>query len=255
MAVHGWAGNQRTFRPLAQHVPEDSVLYSVDLPGYGLSPKPAAWTLAAMADALADVMGDVSREPVTLLGYCGGGNLAMMAALRVPERVARLVLIDPFAYMPLYFKVFTWGEFGRRAYRSTFANPLGRYFTNAALRKKRTGESSLTKSFVDVDHDFIVEVLRAFREVPHWDTFAGLTMPIDLVYGERSFAAVKQSAAIWKTVWPQARCYELANAGHSPLVEATEELAAIAFQQTAHSKPRAGTQPVIDTAHRRALTH
>jgi pimeloyl-ACP methyl ester carboxylesterase len=238
-----------------RHLPEDSVLYSVDLPGYGLSPKPVAWTLDAMANALADVIGTVSREPVTLLGYCGGGNLAMMAAQRVPERVARLVLIDPFAYMPLYFKVFTWGEFGRRAYRSTFANPLGRYFTNAALRKKRTGQSSLTKSFEDVDHDFIVEVLRAFREVPHWDTFTGLTMPIDLVYGQRSFAAVKKSAAIWKTVWPQARCYELANAGHSPLVEATEQLASIAFQQAAHSERRSPEQAAFDAKHRHILTH
>ena len=255
LGVHGWAGNHRAFRPLVAHLSDDAALYGVDLPGYGLSPKPVAWTLDAMADALADVIGVVSREPVTLLGYCGGGNLAMMAAQRVPERVDRLVLIDPFAYMPLYFKVFTWGEFGRHAYKSTFANPLGRYFTNAALRRKRTGQSNLTRSFEDVDHDFIVDVLRAFRDVPHWDTFTDLTMPIDLVYGERSFAAVKKSVAIWKTVWPQAQCHELAGAGHSPLVEATEQVATIAFQRSAHSDRRAPEQVVLDAVHRHVLTH
>ncbi len=197
----------------------------------------------------------VSREPVTLLGYCGGGNLAMMAAQRVPDRVARLVLIDPFAYMPLYFKIFTWGEFGRRAYFSTFANPVGRHFTNAVLRKKRTGHSSLTRSFENVDHDFILDVLRAFRRVPHWETFSDLAIPIDLVCGERSFTAVKKSVVIWQSVWPQAREHALAGAGHSPLVEATVQVASVAFGPGTPSGICPVGSQTADAIRRHALTH
>ncbi|MCL4694496.1 MAG: alpha/beta fold hydrolase [Candidatus Hydrogenedentes bacterium] len=254
LAIHGWAGSHRTFRHLAPHLPADAALYSVDLPGYGLSLRPVAWTLDSVADALVDTINLVSNAPITLIGYCGGGNLAMMAARRAPERVARLVLIDPFAYMPLYFKVFTWGEFGRRAYYSTFANPLGRYFTNAALRGKRTANSNLTQSFESVDHEFVLDVLRAFRAVPHWDSFSDLTLPVDLAHGDRSFAAIKKSVAIWKAVWPHAQVHPLAGAGHNPLIEAAEQVAAIAFGIPATHGSKTLADTPRDTVARRALS-
>jgi pimeloyl-ACP methyl ester carboxylesterase len=56
-----------------------------------------------------------------------------------------------------------------------------------------------------------------------------MRMPIDIVYGARTFAAVKKSAALWRTIWPQARCWELPTAGHLPLEEATAQLSEIIF--------------------------
>ena len=52
VAIHGWGGDHREFAPLAARLPEDVRLLSVDLPGYGNSPKPARASLACMSSAL-----------------------------------------------------------------------------------------------------------------------------------------------------------------------------------------------------------
>ncbi len=234
LGVHGWAGNHRTFKPLLSRMPADSVFYSVDLPGYGNSPAPGGeWDIEEVARLLAGEVERLPNPPVTLVGFCGGGNLAMMAARHLGGKVRRLVLIDPFAYMPLYFKVFTWGEFGRRAYFTTFANPLGRWFTNSALRGKRTGKASLTQSFENVDHEMTLRAIRGLAKFPPYESFAELDLRVDLAYGERSFKAVRQSVALWKQVWPHARICELKGAGHSPIIEATAQLSRIVFDAEA----------------------
>ena len=46
LAFHGWGGDHREFAPLAARLPDDVRLLSVDLPGYGQSPKPPRWDMA-----------------------------------------------------------------------------------------------------------------------------------------------------------------------------------------------------------------
>jgi pimeloyl-ACP methyl ester carboxylesterase len=60
--------------------------------------------------------------------------------------------------------------------------------------------------------------------------FSRLRLPVDLIYGARTFGAVKESIALWRGVWPHARCHELAGAGHLPIQEATGQLSEIIFE-------------------------
>lgn len=229
LGVHGWAGNHRTFRPLAENAPEDARFYALDLPGYGDSPMLEQWSIHNVSGDVARVAAGIARNALTLVGYCGGAALCVLAARLVPERVSRLVLIDPFAYMPWYFRIFTWGEFGRLAYMSAFASERGRRITNAALKGRRNGDTDLTRSFESVNHDLTLEVLRAFTQFPPYATFVGLCVDVDLVYGERSFRAVKHGVRLWNEIWPHARVHELRAAGHDPIREATPQLSAIVF--------------------------
>ncbi|HOE67965.1 MAG TPA: alpha/beta fold hydrolase [Candidatus Hydrogenedentes bacterium] len=245
LGIHGWAGNHRTFRPLASHVPNDCVLYSADLPGYGLTPPLDRWALDPVVAMISETLRRLPHRSLTLVGYCGGGNLAMLAAQQAPERVERLVLIDPFAYMPLYFRVFTWGSFGRRAYMSAFANPLGRRIANAVLRRKRRGHTDLTETFGRVNHALTIEVMRSLLDFPPLASFQTLSMPIDMAYGERTFAAVKRSVQIWKTVWPHARAQVLLGAAHNPIAETPAQTAAILFDEAA---PRAGIPAPLEAS-------
>ncbi len=228
-AVHGWAGNHRTFRPLTPYLPENASLFAVDLPGYGASPRPPVWRMDHIVDGLVDAAKGLPGGGATFMGLCSGAVLALMAADKLRERVTGLVMIDPFAYVPPYFRVFLAGRFGRYAYDSTFANPLGRWLTNRSLAHKRTAASDLTHAFARVDHDATLQYLRLFSEVDALGPFKALRLPIELIYGERTFKAVKKSVALWRSLWPQARVWSLPGAGHQPIEEKTPELAAIVF--------------------------
>ena len=226
--LHGWSGDHATFAPLAARLPAGAALYSADLPGYGRSPAPRSWELASITDEIAGVIAGVD-SPVTVIGNCSGAVFALLAAERLPRHIERLILIDPFAYLPWYFKIFLNKRIGRYAYYSTFANPVGRWLTNLSLSKHRAADTNLTESFVSVSHDVAYRYLALLGELDGVARFSRLLLPVDLIYGARTFGAVKESIALWRGVWPHARCHELAGAGHLPIQEATGQLSEIVF--------------------------
>lgn len=236
--LHGWSGDHRTFAPLAAHLSPDASLYSADLPGCGASPASAtaheALTLDRVTRDIAAAVDNITppRGRVTLIGTCSGAILGLLVAREIEAKLARLVLVDPFAYWPWYFRVFVNKNFGRHAYRTTFANPFGRWLTNQSLRGHRTAGSDLTNSFGAINHDVAQRYLALIAEVEGIEQFAALqSVPIDIVYGERTFGAVKKSLAMWQGIWPQARAHRLEGAGHLPILEATAALSRIVFAE------------------------
>jgi len=243
--VHGWAGNAQTFRRLHAHLPPDCSFHAPDLPGYGRSPRPEHLTIATVAQELAAAIEGVEAPGVTLIGNCGGSQLALEAALRCPERIGRVVLIDPFADLPWYFGIFLKGEFGRRAYYTTFANPIGRWLTNGALSRKRARDNNLTEAFHRVDHKTVHEYLGLLATCRPQSRYREVAAQVDIVYGARTFKAVKDGLATWRAVFPAARLFELDDAAHEPIKEATESLARVLF--TTSSPRDLQPQPMRET--------
>jgi pimeloyl-ACP methyl ester carboxylesterase len=240
-ALHGWGGGRHTFAPLAPFVPAGASLYSADLPGCGDSPAPREWSIEAVVGEIAESVEACTPGRLTLVGNCGGAAFAMLAAERLGEKINRVVMIDPFAYLPRYFRLFAAGEFGRRAYHATFANPLGRWLTNQSLRGRRDKTSDLTASFADADHEAARRYLVLFDRMGGVERFRGFAAPVDIAYGERSFGAVKRSLPLWSGALPQARLNEVPGAGHLPIEEATARVAELIFGGRPGDENRTGS--------------
>ena len=236
--LHGWGGDHRTFAPLVERLPKGVAFYAADLPGYGSSLAPREWSLACIAEEVACAISSIAASKVTFVGNCSGAILGLLAANHLRGRIERFVLIDPFAFMPWYFKIFVATSFGRIAYYSTFANPIGRWLTNLSLKKRRTAATNLTHSFSAIDHKVSYRYLQLLSEIESVDRFSSITEAIDIVYGEKTFGAIKQSTEQWKSIWPQARFTELRGAGHLPIIEATKQLSEIVFTPETVSKLR-----------------
>lgn len=229
LGFHGWSGDHRTFDALLPYLPANCNFYSFDLPGCGNSPAPPEWTMESITEQITNAVLDIGRHPYTLIGSCSGAIFGLAIAKQNPALFHRLVLVDPFASMPWYFSIFLNKHFGRQAYTVTFANPIGRWITNVSLRMRRIGQTDLTGSFEQVNHDTVYQYLKILGGIASAEQFRGITIPIDLLYGEHTFRAVKDSIAIWKKIFPQALTYELQTAGHLPIEEASEQLARILF--------------------------
>lgn len=229
VGLHGWAGSHKTWRRLLPYVDAGTTFHALDLPGYGASKDDYPHTLDELVSAISIYLKSIDAKEIVLLGNCGGGLLAIEMARVLPSHVHRVVMLDPFGYPPLYFRVFLWGQFGRYAYFTTFANPLGRWVTNGALASKRVENTNLTRAFEDVDHELALHYLRLLYPLARAERFSGTTCAVDIAYGERTFGAVRDSLPLWRQVLPQAQCHELAGAGHEPIKEATEQLARLVF--------------------------
>lgn len=227
LALHGWGGSHETFLPIVPFVPASSRVISPDLPGYGTSALPEQWETEVVARMVLDSIDLNARY--TVVGNCTGGVIGAEIAHLSPQSVDRLVMIDPFAYVPWYFGLFLKGGFGRMAYMTTFASPVGRFFTNQALRGKRDGESDLTGSFSKVDHNAVYAFLQMMARHEGPERYRTLSLPIDIVMGEKTFAAVKKSVVMLQNAWPHANLHTLDKAGHLPIEEQSEQVAGLVF--------------------------
>ena len=94
--LHGLFGQGRNFTQIAKALVPDLRSVLVDLPNHGRS----AWLETTDYVVVADAVADLLRErygddgPVHLVGHSMGGKVAMVLALRHPELVDRLVVVD-----------------------------------------------------------------------------------------------------------------------------------------------------------------
>lgn len=106
MFCHGLFGQGRNWNHIARSLSDRYRVSAVDLPNHGRS----VWTdridYAEMADQVAALIS--ADDPVALVGHSMGGKVAMALALRHPDLVERLCVVDiaPIAYQSA-------SEFGR----------------------------------------------------------------------------------------------------------------------------------------------
>jgi pimeloyl-ACP methyl ester carboxylesterase len=100
LVLHGLLGQSRNWQAIARRLQRSLGIFLVDLRNHGASPWSAEVGFAAMAD---DLVALVQRERlgrVALVGHSLGGKVAMTLALRRPDLVQRLAVVDiaPVAY-------------------------------------------------------------------------------------------------------------------------------------------------------------
>jgi pimeloyl-ACP methyl ester carboxylesterase len=95
---HGLFGQGRNFTAIGKALADEHRVVLVDMPDHGRSPWSERFDYVTAADQVADLLS--AEDPVTLVGHSMGGKIAMLVALRHPELVARLVVVDvaPVAY-------------------------------------------------------------------------------------------------------------------------------------------------------------
>jgi len=232
LCLHGWGGDHREFAPLAYRAPDDVCLLSIDLPGYGLSPKPGEWSLNAITDGVLAILKTRDIRCCTLIGFCSGAGLALMLASRTPAKVERVAMIDPFAFVPWYFRLFLYGDFGRHAYATTFKTQVGRKITDWVLKRLQTSDANFSNAFVNLDHDVTLRYLQMLSRVDIHQRFKNLNVDIDILYGEHTFAAVRRSVEIFRSLLPQVKVRELRGVGHLPMIKGAAQLAAFIFEDS-----------------------
>ena len=95
---HGLFGQGRNWTQHAKALAADHRVLLVDMPDHGRSPWSDRFDYLAAADQVAELLSP--DDPVALVGHSMGGKTAMVLALRHPELVERLCVVDvaPVAY-------------------------------------------------------------------------------------------------------------------------------------------------------------
>jgi lipase len=94
LALHGVNGHGERYRVLAEELPGVRV-HAVDLRGHGRSPWTPPWRIEQHVADLIGVLDGLGLDQAPVIGHSFGGAIAVHLARTAPQRVERLVLLDP----------------------------------------------------------------------------------------------------------------------------------------------------------------
>jgi lipase len=94
LALHGVTGHALRWRVLADALP-DVRLIAVDLRGHGHSPWTPPWNLEQHVSDALGVLDRLGLDRAAVAGHSFGGAIAVHLARAAPQRVERLILLDP----------------------------------------------------------------------------------------------------------------------------------------------------------------
>lgn len=235
--VHGYTGSRDDFLEQLPALAELGLTIAVDQRGHGGSTNtgdPAHYTFDGLADDLLDALDLLEVEECDLLGHSMGGIVAQHVALRAPERVGSLVLMDT-----LVAGVALLPEPARTATRAIVENEgMGKLaeLMESATRAGRTplpppALASIERVGPDRHWQRMRAKLTAMDPVAfttlgdafeHWpgtqDRLDEITCPTTVLVGEHD-APFRRPAEALASGIPDAHLVVIAEAAHSPQVE------------------------------------
>ena len=230
--VHGFGGDLQGWMFTQPALAESRRAIALDLPGHGGSVKEVgAGDAETLAAAVADAIGALGIERAHLVGHSMGGAIAAEVALRYPDRVRGLVLIDAAGFgvrWPGALRVGRWPGAGGVA-----AALRGRWMTGRVLRSTYGDPSKVKEEDVDQYYAPVAEpgygralrgVLREFR----FDTLVGrmsaVAAPTLVLWGSAdSWIPVRDGGRL-ATELPRGAFVVLPGIGHAAAEENPDEV-------------------------------
>lgn len=230
VVLHGFLGASGNWHSLSSNVfGEHFATFAVDQRNHGRSPHTEHIDYERMADDLRDFLDARDLTRAHVLGHSMGGKVAMQFALRYPERVDRLVIVDiaPEANAPRHRQILDAlraVDPGAAASRKEVDQQLARHLSSAPVRQfllKNLAFDSSTRRYswemnldvLEADYDRLNEAIWA--DAP----FDGPTL---FVRGERSDYITSGNESGILQLFPRARIESISDAGHWVHADAPE---------------------------------
>jgi pimeloyl-ACP methyl ester carboxylesterase len=236
------------FRHLIPLVRQRYTVYALDLPGMGYSQivPGASYEEPAMRAAVKSLIAQLDLRDVTLLGESMGAVLALTTAADLPDRVRRVVAINPYDYAGGIKRSSLLARFIITGVLTPGVGPIlaglePKPIMRAVLHGGLAHTNALREEYLD-------ELLKVGRR-PGYSTvarsvyaslpsliaarkrYAEVSAPVHLIYGEKDWSRPSDREA--NRHWlPKAQFTQVPNAGHFIALE-KPEVAADALNQIA----------------------
>jgi pimeloyl-ACP methyl ester carboxylesterase len=232
--VHGLFGQGKNWTTIAKGLADRHRVTLLDLPNHGHSPWTDRVDYLDMADLVAAELAEFG-EPVTLVGHSMGGKVAMQLALRRPELLRALVVVDvapvdypesggrtddldeessPFAdyiaaMRTIDLETLQTRDDADHALRGAVPSRMVRSFLLQSLQREGTHGWRWRLNLPALARD--LGQLRGFPEPPPGATFEG---PVLWVAGANSHYVLPRDRERMDALFPATRLVRIKNAGH-----------------------------------------
>jgi pimeloyl-ACP methyl ester carboxylesterase len=236
--LHGFGDSFTSWEGWVPVLAADYRVIAVDLPGHGLTRAPEGYvpTSAGLVDAVEGVAAARNLTSFALAGNSLGGGVAWNYALRHPERLSALILVDaagwpqpPPAHLPLAFRMLRY-RIGRWLLSHIDNRPL----IEEGLRIDVYDPSVITPAFIDRWAEFqrapghraiLMSVNPAALAAATAAALAAIRAPTLVLHGENDPLIEVASGRKFAAAIPGATLITYPHVGHLPQVEVPERSA------------------------------
>jgi 3-oxoadipate enol-lactonase len=185
--------------------------------------QPGPWDIPSVAERIAGYIEESWQRPVIACGHSTGGAIALQLAVRHPQLIAGLVLVDTGAHMRGHGDVDAilrnikdnWGEELRAAVLDrSFHVPLDDAVRAAFLGWAATASQQAT-----------YDVLASQRDLDLTGELGGVAQPSIVIHGRYDRARPPEQGRELAAALPNAE-FRLVETGHTPVYEAPAAVAA-----------------------------
>jgi pimeloyl-ACP methyl ester carboxylesterase len=230
--IHGFAASLDAWEPWVARLGNDYRIVTLDLPGHGLTRAPSTYVISLdrYADLVDTVAGRLQLGPYVVVGNSMGGGAAWDLALRHPEHLRGLVLVDSVGWpapersrgAPLLFTIMA-SPVGRLLLRHMDTRPYAEQGLRSAYVDPALVTTALVDRYVDLSRAPGHRSILLNGEGPRGEpavtaaTFGSIRVPTLVMHGEADALIPVAAGRALAGAIPGARLITYPGVGHVPM--------------------------------------
>ena len=242
LLLHGFASSVFSWREVMAPFARIGTVVAFDRPSSGLTERPLEgewegtnpYSREAQADLTVALMDSLGIDEAVLVGNSAGGTIAALTALRHPQRVAALILVDPAIYeeggapswlLPILRSppIRRIGPLVARMIRSQGQRLLGMAWHDPAPITDEVKRGYEAGFLADNWDKALWELTLASRPLDLPDRLRELTLPTLVITGDDDRIVPTELSVRLAAELPNAKLAVLENCGHVPQEECPRE--------------------------------
>jgi pimeloyl-ACP methyl ester carboxylesterase len=226
--IHGLGTSSSTWIKILPSLIPYGTITCIDMPGFGFSDitnGDAFFSLAQFDESLDDFFTVLKKLPVILIGHSLGGWLSARLAIRKPELIERLILIDNAGVK--YGGV----EQQAQAFRIRSVDDVRSLLNKMWFRYPWYFRPFNQSVFRALRSEHVAEFVASVREEDFINArLSSFTKPVDVIWGEDDHLTPIETVQIMQRLIPHTRVHAIPRCGHVPQLERPRELSRILKQ-------------------------
>ena len=253
LLIHGTGAHTELWSPVLDGLARSFRVIAYDRRGFARSPSPKRWSLSDHARDAVALLDSLGASPAVVVGWSGGGVVALDLAASFPEHVIALVLAEPSVHLLLHptrsSLAMAVRSAGNRYLRRDPAKAAATMYRWAS--GYRTGGNAFDglpqawrQQMLAHPGSTLREMDQMMRPYPSRGRIRSIKCPVSVVEGELSDPTFLVADAFVMRLLPRANKISLAGAGHFLHIDQPEqwvEAIVNATRPTTSSLATAGT--------------